>query len=64
MQLSICGGRHAMGGQQFGAETILIDTTAMNRMRRFEEQTGLIEMDPEAKKDLDKQMDLYRPLQL
>src|SRR5258708_31247151 len=28
--LSICGGRHSMGGQQFGTNTTLIDVRSMN----------------------------------
>src|SRR5258708_3097942 len=32
LRLSVCGGRHAMGGQQFGTDTLLVDTTAMSRL--------------------------------
>ena len=32
--LSIAGGRHAMGGQQFGTDTILVDMTGMRRVLR------------------------------
>src|SRR5262245_50419959 len=28
--ISVCGGRHAMGGQQFGRDTLLIDTKQFN----------------------------------
>src|SRR5437773_2839890 len=36
--ISITGGRHAMGGQQFGAGTILIDMSSMSRVVRFDRQ--------------------------
>lgn len=45
LAVSICGGRHAMGGQQFGTDTLLIDVTGLNRMLRFEAGAGLIEME-------------------
>ena len=32
--LSICGGRHAMGGQQFGTGSTLVDMTGLNRVDR------------------------------
>src|SRR3989454_7338472 len=40
--LSIAGGRHAMGGQQFGSETTLVDMGSMNRVLGFrsEEHTS------------------------
>jgi FAD/FMN-containing dehydrogenase len=38
--LSIAGGRHAMGGQQFGAGTVLIDTRALDRVVAFDEGAG------------------------
>src|SRR5262249_20241013 len=37
--VSIAGGRHAMGGQQFGQGTVLLDMTAMNRVLRFDTGT-------------------------
>src|SRR5437870_11266705 len=30
--ISIAGGRHAMGGQQFGKDTILVDMTRMDKV--------------------------------
>jgi FAD/FMN-containing dehydrogenase len=45
MSLSVCGGRHAMGGQQFGDGTILIDTTSLAQLIRFDPEAGLIEME-------------------
>ena len=40
--ISIAGGRHAMGGQQFGTDTILLDTSAMNRVVAFDEKSGFL----------------------
>lgn len=41
-QISIAGGRHAMGGQQFGAGTLLIDTTSMSRVLDVDSERGLV----------------------
>ena len=41
-KISIAGGRHAMGGQQFGERTILIDMTAMDRVLSFDAARGLV----------------------
>lgn len=43
--ISIAGGRHAMGGQQFGSGTVLLDTTGMNRVLRFDPGKGQIEVE-------------------
>src|SRR5512134_3052766 len=40
--VSIAGGRHAMGGQQFGEASILIDTRALDRVLAFDTTRGLI----------------------
>jgi FAD/FMN-containing dehydrogenase len=40
--ISIAGGRHAMGGQQFGTDTILLDTSNMNRVLGFDQKKGLL----------------------
>jgi FAD/FMN-containing dehydrogenase len=42
--ISIAGGRHAMGGQQFGADTILLDTSRLNRALAFDEKAGLLKV--------------------
>jgi FAD/FMN-containing dehydrogenase len=41
---SVCvaGGRHAMGGQQFGDAAVLVDTRALNRVLDFDADRGLI----------------------
>jgi FAD/FMN-containing dehydrogenase len=43
--ISTSGGRHAMGGQQFGHDTILFDMRSLNRVRRFDAQRGTIEVE-------------------
>jgi FAD/FMN-containing dehydrogenase len=42
--VSIAGGRHAMGGQQFGTGTILVDTTALNRVLGLDAVNGIVEV--------------------
>jgi FAD/FMN-containing dehydrogenase len=43
--ISIAGKRHAMGGQQFGADTILIDTTPLNKILQFNREEGWVEVE-------------------
>lgn len=43
--ISIAGGRHAMGCQQFGTDTVLIDTTQLNKVLNFDQSKGLIEVE-------------------
>ena len=43
--VSIAAGRHAMGGQQFGEDTVLVDTSRMNRVLSFDREQGLIEVE-------------------
>jgi FAD/FMN-containing dehydrogenase len=40
--VSIAGGRHAMGGQQFGEANVLIDTRDLNRVLAFDAERGTI----------------------
>jgi FAD/FMN-containing dehydrogenase len=40
--ISIAGGRHAMGGQQFGTDTVLVDASRLNRVLSFEADKGLV----------------------
>ena len=40
--MSIAGGRHAMGGQQFGEGTVLIDTRGLGRVLAFDPAAGLV----------------------
>ncbi len=43
--VSIAGGRHSMGGQQFGAGTVLIDTRPMNRVIGLDQERGIVEVE-------------------
>jgi FAD/FMN-containing dehydrogenase len=43
--ISIAGGRHAMGGQQFGTDTSLIDIRNMSRILNLDRQRGIIEVE-------------------
>ncbi len=43
--VSVAGGRHAMGGQQFGAGTLLLDMRGMNRILAFYELAGEVEVE-------------------
>jgi FAD/FMN-containing dehydrogenase len=40
--VSIAGGRHAMGGQQFGEANVLIDTRDLRRVLAFDDEAGCI----------------------
>ena len=40
--LSLCGGRHAMGGQQFHSGSTLVDTTALTRIVDLDAERGLV----------------------
>jgi FAD/FMN-containing dehydrogenase len=42
LQISIAGGRHAMGGQQFGSGTILLDLAGLDRVLEFDRERGLV----------------------
>jgi FAD/FMN-containing dehydrogenase len=39
------GGRHAMGGQQFATDALLLDTTALTRVRGFDRDRGVIDVE-------------------
>jgi FAD/FMN-containing dehydrogenase len=43
--LSLAGKRHAMGGQQFGTETDLIDMTSCNKIISLDKHSGIIEVE-------------------
>jgi FAD/FMN-containing dehydrogenase len=40
--ISIAGGRHAMGGQQFGEAALLVDTRSLNRVLDFDAERGVV----------------------
>ena len=55
--ISIAGGRHAMGGQQFGEGAILLDTRRLDRVLSFDPVAGHVEVQagifwPELMEDL------------
>jgi FAD/FMN-containing dehydrogenase len=43
--ISVAGGRHAMGGQQFGTDTLLIDIRKMNRVLHLDREHGILEVE-------------------
>ena len=43
--VSIAGGRHAMGAQQFAADSILIDMTRFSRVRSLDRARGIVEVE-------------------
>src|SRR6187399_3119417 len=40
--ISVAGGRHAMGGQQFGEANVLVDTRGLGRVLSFDDEAGVI----------------------
>lgn len=44
--VSVMGGRHAMGAQQFGTDTLLLDTRHLSRILSFDPERGLLECEP------------------
>ena len=45
LPLAMCGGRHAMGGQQFAKNGTLLDMSGLDRVLDFDVGTGLIEVE-------------------
>jgi len=43
--VAVCGGRHAMGGQQFGTGAVLVDTAGFDRALGFDRERGLVEVE-------------------
>jgi FAD/FMN-containing dehydrogenase len=43
--ISVAGGRHAMGGQQFGTDTLLIDIRKLNRVLNLDRKNGILEVE-------------------
>lgn len=43
--VSIAAGRHAMGGQQFGEGTVLLDMNKFNRVIAFDAAAGIVEVE-------------------
>ncbi len=42
--VSIAGGRHAMGGQQFGTDTVLVDMNALGGVGELDAERGQVEL--------------------
>jgi FAD/FMN-containing dehydrogenase len=43
--ISVSGGRHAMGGQQFGTDAMLIDVKKLDRVLTLDRKTGIMEVE-------------------
>ena len=43
--VSVSGGRHAMGGQQFCADGVVLDTTRLDRVLSFDAEAGTIDVE-------------------
>jgi FAD/FMN-containing dehydrogenase len=43
--ISVAGGRHAMGGQQFGTDTLHLDMRSFKRVVNFDPGSGLVEVE-------------------
>src|SRR5918911_868671 len=43
--VAVAGGRHAMGGQQFGADGVLIDIRKLDRILHFDQKSGILEVE-------------------
>ncbi|MCW1922680.1 FAD-binding oxidoreductase [Luteolibacter arcticus] len=42
-EISICGARHAMGGQQFGEGTLLLDCSGLKELGEVDRERGVVE---------------------
>jgi FAD/FMN-containing dehydrogenase len=42
--ISLCGARHAMGGQQFGEDTLLLDLSLLTQLHPIDLERGLVEV--------------------
>ena len=43
--ISVAGGRHAMGGQQFGTDSLLVDIRKLNRVSGLDRTKGILEIE-------------------
>jgi FAD/FMN-containing dehydrogenase len=43
--ISVAGGQHAMGGQQFGTDTVLIDARKLCRVLHLDRKRGIVEVE-------------------
>ena len=44
-QVCVAGSRHAMGGQQFATDAILVDTTRLNRLLALDPERGTVQVE-------------------
>lgn len=45
LPVAICGGRHAMGGQQFAQDALLLDMRKMRHVLAFDDAAGLVDVE-------------------
>lgn len=45
MNVSVMGGRHAMGGQQFAADSVLVDMTGLDHFLSLDPESGMAEVE-------------------
>jgi FAD/FMN-containing dehydrogenase len=45
LSVAVCAGRHAMGGQQFATNGVLIDASPLGRVLEFDREAGQIEVE-------------------
>ena len=45
LAISIAGGRHAMGAQQFAGDSLMLDMTRFNRVRSLDRARGIVEVE-------------------
>lgn len=45
LKISMAGGRHSMGAQQFATDAVLFDMSEFNRPLRFDRERGLVEVE-------------------
>ena len=45
LPVCLAGGRHAMGAQQFAADAVMLDMTALNSVRSLDRDKGVVEVD-------------------
>ncbi len=44
-RIAIAGGRHAMGGQQFAENALLVDTRGLDRVIAFDDEAGIVSVE-------------------
>ena len=49
LPVAICGGRHAMGGQQFASGGVLLDMTSFDAVRSLDRERGLVTVEAGAR---------------